>query len=96
MRERVHVNRRSLAQQWCLTAYGVVAGICACVLAAWASSGIEGGAGVGVWIGLAILLALVAAWFAEHVVSLAAHLSRLGLDQFLIAQRRLPPRIRRF
>jgi hypothetical protein len=76
------MNRRSFAERLGLTAYGVMAGICASVLGAWAASGISGGAGAGVWIGVTVALALAAAWFADRVIVLAGRFIRLGLDRF--------------
>ena len=77
------MNERSLAEQWGLVIYGVITGICACVFGAWVSSGISGGAAIGLWICVSFGLAFASAWYAERAVSLLGRLIRRGRDRFL-------------
>jgi hypothetical protein len=59
--------------------YGVLTGILATTVGAWASSPISGGARIGAWIGTTAVIGLVLAWFAEVVVVV---LGRLFLHGF--------------
>jgi hypothetical protein len=73
--------RRPPGERLVLVGYGVIAGIGASVIGAWASSGIVGGARIGVWIGVTVVLAVIAAWFAERIVPLVGRLLRHGLGR---------------
>jgi hypothetical protein len=63
-----------------LVAYGVLAGILATTVGAWASSPVPGAARVGTWIGITAVVALVLTWFAEAVVMLLARWFYHGLS----------------
>lgn len=75
----VGMIRRPLGERLGLVGYGALAGIGASVIGARASSAIVGGGRIGVWIGVTVILAMVAAWFADQVVLLAGRLLRSGL-----------------
>lgn len=82
LREHGTMNRRLPVAQLGLVGYGVLVGICANVLGAWVSSGLSGGAGTEAWIGVAVVIALAGAWFAESVVAFVGRLVRPGLRRF--------------
>ena len=63
-----------------LVVYGVVAGIAASALGAWASSRLAGSARIAAWLAVTAVLALSFAWFAERVVLLLIRCLRYGFD----------------
>jgi hypothetical protein len=73
--------RRPLGERLGMVGYGILAGTGASVIGAWASSGIVGPARIGVWIGVTVVLAVVAARFADQVVVLVGRLLRSGLGR---------------
>jgi hypothetical protein len=74
--DHVGMIQRPLGERLGLVGYGVLAGIAASVIGAWVSSALGGGARIGVWIGLTVVLAVAAARFADQVVVLAGRLLR--------------------
>jgi hypothetical protein len=75
------MNRRPPAERLGLVGYGVVAGIGASGIGAWASSEITGGARAGVWIGVTAVVSVGAARFADGVVLLVGRLLRIGFSR---------------
>jgi hypothetical protein len=63
-----------------IVAYGVLAGILATTMGAWASSPFSGVARIGAWIGVTAVISLVLAWFAEAVVAILARWFQHGLS----------------
>lgn len=63
-----------------IVAYGVLAGILATTVGAWASSPFSGGTRTGAWIGVTAVVSLALAWFAESVVLLIARCFYSGLS----------------
>lgn len=62
-----------------IVAYGMLAGILATTVGAWASSPFSGGTRIGAWIGVTAVISLVLAWFAEAIVFILARLFLRGL-----------------
>jgi hypothetical protein len=63
-----------------IVAYGVLAGILATTMGAWASSPFTGGVRIPAWIGATAVLSLVLAWFAEAVVAILGRWFLHGLS----------------
>jgi hypothetical protein len=63
-----------------IVAYGVLAGILATTMGAWASSPFSGGVRIGAWIGVTAVLSLVLAWSAEAVVAVLTRWFLHGLS----------------
>jgi hypothetical protein len=79
LRDSVGMVRRRLGERLGLVGYGVIAGIGAGTIGAWTSSSIVGGTRIVAWIGITVVLGVIAAWFAERIVLLIGRLLRYGL-----------------
>jgi hypothetical protein len=63
-----------------LVAYGVLAGILATTVGAWASSLMSGAPRIAAWIGVTAVISLALAWFAEAVLILLGRRLLHGLN----------------
>ena len=69
------------AERLGLVGYGVVVGIGASALGAWASSPVQGSARIGAWVAVTGVLAVAFGWFAESIVMLLARTVRYGIGR---------------
>ena len=78
MSQDMLISQRPAAEQWALAFCRVTGGIGACVFGAWVSSGVSGGAGIWLWLGVSLVLALAVGWSAGPAVELGKRFVRCG------------------
>jgi hypothetical protein len=81
LRDSVGMITRPSGERLGLAGYGAAAGIGASFAGAWASSGLTGWTRTGVWMGVTVVAALIAASVADRVVSVIGWLLRFGLNR---------------
>jgi hypothetical protein len=68
-------------EQFGLVGYGIVVGVGASAVGAWASSPVSGSARIGTWIIVTGVLASALAWFAESAVLVLTRWLRYGFGR---------------